>query len=128
MIVDINDVCACYNLFILFETGILLTKVYPEFVLTIEVTVIVDDDLDCCRHIDNSFYFCNTYYGMIVEKQISKFGFANCINVLPYQKYIDALSNLTPIKEIFIAYVPLIISVIKLSPSGISITTFYHQI
>ncbi len=36
MIVDTNNVCACYNLFILFETDILLTKIYSKFVLNIK--------------------------------------------------------------------------------------------
>lgn len=83
MIANINDIYTYCRLFIPFKTDILLTKVYSEFVLTIKAAVIVDNDLDYCRYIDNSFYFYNTYYGIIVEKQISKFGSANYINVLP---------------------------------------------
>lgn len=68
MIVDKNNVCVCYNWFILFRTCILLTKVHPEFVLAIQVAVIVDDDLDCYRYINNSSHFSNSCYGMTVQK------------------------------------------------------------
>lgn len=83
---DINDVYVCCSLFIPFRTGTLLTKLYPKFILAIKDTVIVGDNLDCFGHTYNNSHFCNTYYGMIVEKQISEFGSANCINILSYQK------------------------------------------
>ncbi len=69
-----------------------------------------------------------TYYGMIIEKQIPKFGSANCINVLPCQKYSDVLSDLTPIEEAFIACAHPVMFVIKLRPSGTGSTASYHQI
>ncbi len=128
VILDINNVCACCGLFIPFEINTLLTKVHLEFVSAIKAAIIVNDDLDYYKRTDNSSYFYNTCYGMIVEKQIPKFGSTNCINVLPYQKYPDVLSNLTFVKKAFIACAHPIISVIKLKPSGTSLTTSYHQI
>ncbi len=112
----------------MFGTGTLLTKVHLEFVLAIEAVIIVNNDLNCCGHIDNSSHFCNTYYGMIVKKQIPKFGFANYINVLPYQKYFDVLNDLTLVKETFIARAHPIMSIIKLKPSRTGSTTSYYQI
>lgn len=106
----------------------MLTKVHSEFVLAIKATVIFNDDLDYCGYTNNSSHFCNTCYGIIVEKQIPKFGFVNCINVLPCQKYPDVLSDLIPVKEVFIACAHLVISVIKLKPSGTRSTASYHQI
>ena len=66
MIADTNNICAYYGLFIPFGTGTLLTKVHSEFVLAIETAIIVDDNLDYCKHTDNSSHFCNNYYAMIV--------------------------------------------------------------
>lgn len=80
-----NNVCAYCNLFIPFETDILLTKVYLEFVLAIEAAVIVNNDPDCYERTDNNFHFCNICYDIIVEKQIPKFESANCINVLLFK-------------------------------------------
>lgn len=128
MIADINDVYAYCGLFILFGTGTLLTKVYAKFILAIKDAIIVDDDLDYCRRTGNNFHFCNTYYSMIVEKQILKFGFANCINILLCQEYPDVLSDLTFIKEAFIAFAYPIMSIINLKPSRTSSTAFYHWI
>ena len=68
VIIDTNDVYAYCNLFLLFGTNILLIKVYPECVLAIKAIIIVDDNLDYYRHIDNSSYFCNICYGMIIMK------------------------------------------------------------
>lgn len=113
VIADTNDVCTCYGLFIPFGTGTLLTKAHPEFVSAIEAAVIVDDDLDCCGRTDNGSHFCNSCYGMIVEKKIPKLGSANCINVSPCQKYPDVLSDLTPVEEAFIARAHPVMSVIK---------------
>ncbi len=128
VIADTNDVCTCCGLFIPFGMDTLPTKVHLELVLAIEAAIIVDDDLDCWGHTDNSSHFYNTSYGMIVEKQIPKFGSANCINVLPCQKYPDIFSDLTPVKEAFIARVQSVMSVIKLRPSGTDSTASYHQI
>lgn len=41
VIADINDICACCGLCILFGTGTLLTIVYPKFVSAIKAAVIV---------------------------------------------------------------------------------------
>lgn len=112
----------------MFGTSTLLTKVHLEFILAIEAAIIVNDYLDYCGHINNSSHFCNIYYSMIVEKKISKFGFANYINVLPYQKYLDVFNDLTLIKEIFITCAYLIISIIKLKSSRTDLTTCYHWI
>lgn len=71
MIVDINNICIYYSLFILFRTGILLIKVHSVFLLAIKHTIIVDHDFDCCRYTNNDSHFCNTHYNMIVEKQIA---------------------------------------------------------
>lgn len=77
-----NDVCNCYNIFIPFGADILLTKIYPEFVLAIEAAVIADNNLHYYRYSKNSFYFCKIFYNIIIEKKKPKFGSANCINVL----------------------------------------------
>lgn len=47
---------------------------------------------------------------------------------MPCQKYSDIFSNLTPVKEAFIAYTHLIISVIKLRPSKTGSTASCHRI
>lgn len=106
----------------------MLPKVHPNFVLAIEAINILNNDIDYSKCIDNSSHYCKSCYDMIVEIKISKFGSANCINVLPYQKYPYILSDLIPIKEIFIAYTYLVISVIMLKPSKTGSTTLYHWI
>lgn len=68
MIVDINNVYTYYNLFILFKINTLLTKVYQDFILAIEIDIIINDYLDYYRCIDNNSHSYNSYYGMIVEK------------------------------------------------------------
>lgn len=82
MIVDTNKFYTHGSLFVMFETGTLLIKVHPEFLSVIKAAVIIDDNLDYCQLTDNISHFCNICYGMIVEKQISKLGFANCGNLL----------------------------------------------
>lgn len=101
---------------------------YLEFISTIEVAIIVENDFDNYEYTDNSFYFCKSYYNMIVKEKIPKFGSANYINILPYQKYPNVLNNLTRIKEIFIAFVHPIILIINLRPSNFSFSTLYYQI
>ncbi len=128
VIADTNDVCTCCGLFIPFGTGTLMTKVHPEFILAIKVAVIVDNDFDYCGRIDNSSYFYNTCYGMIVEKQKPKFGSGNCINVLSYQKYPNVLSDLTPVKKAFITCTHPVMSIIKLRPSRTGSTASNHWI
>ena len=112
----------------MFGTSSLLTRVYSKFVSAIEADVIIKDGLNYCGCTDNSFQFCKSCYGIIIEKKILKFRSANYINISPYQKYLDILSNLTPIKEAFIARTHLVISIIKLRPSGSNSSTSYYRI
>lgn len=128
MIADTNNVCACYNFFILFGANIILTRVYSDFVSAIKAAIIVKKDFDCCGRINASSYFCKFCYSIIVKKKILKFGSATCINVLSYQKYFNVLNNLIIIEEAIIIYVYLIISIIKLKLSGSGISILYHRI
>lgn len=84
MIADINNICICYGLFILFRAGTILTRVNPNFISAIETAIIIKDDLNCYKHLDYSSYFCKFCYAMVVEKKIPKFGSANYINILLY--------------------------------------------
>lgn len=126
VIVDTNDVYAYCGLLIVFETGSLLTRVYPEFVSAIEASVIVKNDLDYCGYTDNGFQFCKSCYGMIIEKKIPKFGSANCINVSPCQKYSDILSDLTLVEKTFIARAYSVMLIIKLKLSGSGSSALYY--
>lgn len=128
MITDINNVCICYNLFILFRANTLLIKVYSKFVSTIKATVIVDNNSNYCRHTDNSSHFCKSCYSITVKKKIPKFGSAKYINVLPCQKYSDIFNDLTSVKKAFITCTHLVMSVIKLKPSGFRSTVLYYWI
>lgn len=128
MILDINDVCICCSLFILFGFNTWLTKVYLDFIMAMEAAVIAIDNLDHYRHTNNDSHFSKSYYSMIVEKMISKFGSAKYINVLPCQKNFDVLSDLTSIKEAFITCAHPIISVIKLILSRTDLTNLYYKI
>lgn len=83
VIADTNDVYAYYGLLVVFGTGFLPTRVYPDFVSVIEENVIVEDNLDYCGYTDNGFQFCKSCYGMIIERKIPKYWSANCINVSP---------------------------------------------
>lgn len=123
VIANINDVCAYCGLFIPLGASILPTKVYLDFVLAIKAIIIGDDNLNYCRHINNGFHSCKFYYGMIVKKKISKFRFANCINILSCQKYPNIFNNSTPVKEVFIVFAHPVMSVRKLKPSK---TSLYH--
>lgn len=96
--------------------------------MAIKAIVIVNNNLEYYKHTDNSSHFYNTYYGMIVKKQIPKFESTNYINILPYQKSFDILNDLTLIEKAFIAYAHLVMSIIKLRPSETGSTAFYHRI
>lgn len=109
-------------------TSTLLPKIYSKFVLVIKVAIIANNGLDYYEYTDNSSYFCNLCYSMIVEKKILKFGSANCINILPCQKYPDILSDLTLVKEAFIVCAQPILSIIKLRPSKTGLTALYYWI
>lgn len=126
VIANKNNVCTYCSLFIPFRASILLTKIYLKFVLAIKATVIVNYNLDYYRYIINNSYFCKYCCSIIIEKKISKFGFANCIYILFYQKYLDIFSDLTLIKEAFIACIYHVIFVIKLKPNKTSLTTLYY--
>ena len=128
MIADTSNVCACCGLFIPFEASTLLTRVHPEFVPAIKAIVIVKDNLDCYKRINNGSHLYKSYYCMIVEEKIPKFESVNCINILPCQKYPDVLSNLTFVEEKFIACTHSIMSIIKLRPTGFDSSAFYHRI
>lgn len=84
MIMDTNNICAYYGLFILFEASTLLIKVYSNFILAIKATIIVNNNLDYFEHIINIFHFYKSDYSMIIKKKITKFRFANCLNILLY--------------------------------------------
>lgn len=84
MIVDINDIYAYYGLFILFRAGILLTRIYSDFILAIKATIIANDNLDYYKYTNNDSDFCKFYYSIIIEKKITKFRFANFINIWFY--------------------------------------------
>lgn len=128
MIADTNNVYACYSLFIIFITSFLLTKIHSKFVSTIKAGIMVKNNLDYYRYTDNGFQFCKSYYSMIIKKKISKFGSANCINVLFCQKYLDILIDLMSIKKAFIAYIHLIMSNIKLKYSSFDFFALYYWI
>lgn len=96
--------------------------------MAIKAVVIVNDDFNYCRHTKSDFYFCKYYYNMIVKKKISKFRFTNYINILPYQKYPNALSDFTLVKKTFIAYTHFAMFIIKLRPGKTDSTTLYYQI
>lgn len=101
-------------------------KIYPKFVFTIKIVIIVKDNNYDYKHTDNRFYFCKSYYYIIIDKKIPKFRFANCINILPYQKYFDIFNNLTSVKKAFIICAYLFILIIKLRPSSFSFSTLYY--
>lgn len=111
IITDINNICTYYSLFILFKANIMLIRIYLNFVFVIKVIIIVKNNLNYYRCINVGFYFCKSYYAIIVEKKISELVFVNCINVLLYQKYPDILNDLSIIKILIIIYAYLIMSI-----------------
>lgn len=113
MIININNICTYYSLFILFEADTLI-KVCLQFIFTIKATIIVKNNHNYCRYIDKRSYFCKFYYNMIIEKKILKLGFANYINILFCQKYPNALSNLIFIEKTFIPHIHPILLIIIL--------------
>ena len=65
---------------------------------------------------------------MVVEKKISKFGSANCINVLPCQKHPNVLNDLIAVGKAVIDHAHLIMSIIKLRLSSFGSPALYHCI
>lgn len=126
MISNKSDVYAYSSWYILFKTGILLTKIYLQFVSTIEVVLIVENNLNYCGPIDNSCHFCKSYYGMIVKEKILIFGFTNYINISLYEKYLDVLSDLIFVKKILTPFVDLVMSIIKLRLSSSGSFASHH--
>lgn len=106
----------------------MLTKIHPNLLSAIEASIIARNNFNYCRRIDTGSHFCKSYYAMVVEKKITKFGFANYINVLPYQKYFNVLNNLTAIKKAIITCINLIILVINLRSNSFGLFVLYHQI
>lgn len=86
----------------------------------------INHNHNCWKRINNSSYFYKSCYGIIIKKKISKFGFANFINILSSQKYFDFLSDLSCIQKIFIACAHSVISIIKLKLSGSGLSNLYH--
>lgn len=84
MIANTNNVYIYYGLLILFWANILLIKVYLEFISAIKACVILENNIDYWRHIDNGFHLCKSCYSIIVKKKIPQFRSANYINILPY--------------------------------------------
>ena len=126
VIANSDNVYTCYDLFILFKTDTILTKIYPDFISAIKTAIIDKDNLKYCRHINAGSHFCNSCFIIVVEKKIIKFGFANYINVFPCQKYSNIFNNLTAIEKLIIAHTPPIMSIIKLRASGSSPFASYY--
>lgn len=126
MIADTNNIYACCDLFILFGADIILTKIHFDFISAIEAAIIVKNNLDCCRYIDIGSYFCKFCYVIVIEKKISKFGSANCINVSSYQKYSNVFNNLIAIEKAIIAYTYPIMLIIKLRSGDFSFFVLYY--
>lgn len=55
--IDTNNVYIYCSLFILFDTSILLTKIYLEVILAKKTAVIVNNCLNYCRYNDNNSHF-----------------------------------------------------------------------
>lgn len=109
MFINTNNVYIRYGLFILFKVDILFIKIHVKFVSAKKVIITVKNNLDCCGYINNSFHFCKSYYGIIIDRKISKFRFANFINIWFCEKYPNVFSNLTFVKKKFIVCIYLII-------------------
>lgn len=69
VIANTNNVYVYYNLLIFFVADILLTKIYLKFLLAIKTAIIVNNNLDYYRYINNSSYFCKFCYDIIVKKK-----------------------------------------------------------
>lgn len=104
MIAKINDINICCFYLILSWTSILLTKIYPDFVLAIRVSVLANNDFNYCRFTNNFYYFCNSGDDMIIKPKIQKFKFANCINALLYCKIFHVFTDCTLSKKTFISW------------------------
>lgn len=128
MIIDINNICTYYGLFIPFGAGIMMTKIYLDFISLIKVAVIIEDDFDSYGHIVADSHFCKFCYAIVVEKKFLKFRFRNCINISFYHNDPNIFNNLTAIKKAIIACVYPIMSIIKLKPSNSDCFVLYHQI
>lgn len=109
MIAKTNDISIHCNLYISFWANILLTRLDLNFIFSIEVVIIVEDNFDSCGYIDNSFHFSNSYYIMIIGKKILKFKSINFINILPNQKYFHVFINLIFVKIAIIAWLHFVI-------------------
>lgn len=114
MIIDIYDLYVCCDSYILFLTVILLIRIYPEFISFIKIAIIVEENLVYYGPVNNIFHFCKSYYGITVERKISKFRSANYINISLSEKYFDILSDSTFHQNIFISCIHLIVSIIML--------------
>lgn len=128
MIIDTNDVYIYCDLFIEFKASTKLSRVYQNFVSIIKTTIIVNNNFDYFKRIDNGSHFCKSWYSKIIEKKILIFGFVNYINILFCQNYPDILNDLTSIEEVFITSAHPITSVLKLRPSETGSTTLNHRI
>lgn len=84
MIADRNNICICCNLFIIFVASSLLIKVYPDFVLTIKATMIINNYFDYCRYTNNGSHFCKKISTIILANQYTILGVVNGINTIIY--------------------------------------------
>lgn len=70
MITGTSNVYIWYDLFILFGTSVILTKKKLYFLSAIKTVIMVEDDLDYCKHIDAGSHLWKSCYKIVVEKKI----------------------------------------------------------
>ncbi len=84
--------------------------------------------LDTCGQNSDHFYFCQSCVNDIQKSKPLQFGCINGINTYTCHSYPESLKDLTLVEEAVIARAYPIISIIKLRPSGASVSASYSRI
>ncbi len=125
---DLEHVCTSCGLFIPVAEVTRLYRADLIFQKGISSNAFSEEGLDTCRQNGDHFYFCQSYVNDIQKSKPPRFGSINDINTYTCHSYPELLKDLTLVEKVVIARAHPIISIIKLRPSGASVSTSYSRI
>ncbi len=125
---DLEHVCTSCGLFIPVAEVTRLHCADLIFQKGISFNAFSEEGLDICGQNGNHFYFCQSCVNDIQKSKPPRFGYINGINTYTCHSYPESLKDLTLVEEAVITRAHPIISIIKLRPSGASVSASYSRI
>ncbi len=125
---DLGHVCTSCGLFIPVAEVTQLHHANLIFQKGISFNAFSEESLDTCGQNGDHFYFCQSCVNDIQKSKPPQFCCINDVNTYTCHSYPESLKDLTLVEEAVIARAHPIISIIKLRPSGASISASYSRI